>query len=70
MKLNFTKNENSDAQVSVLDGNTTKVFSYTDLIKSLLNKEIVTCDFSADYTEEEKQQVNDLINNIMELSQK
>ncbi|WP_302761342.1 hypothetical protein [Phocaeicola coprocola] len=70
MKLNFTKNENSDAQVSVLDGNTTKVFSYTDLIKSLLNKESVTCDFSADYTEEEKQQVNDLINNIMELSQK
>ncbi len=68
MVLNFTKSENLDAQVCILNGTTQQPFSYTDLIKSLLNNEVVTCEFSENYSLSEMEQIKELINKIIEIS--
>lgn len=64
MILNFTKDENQDSQVNILEGNDFNTFSYTELIKALLNNEKVTCEFAEDYSSDEKEQVKALVDEI------
>ena len=61
MVLNFSKKDNNDIEVNVLDAAVQKPFSYTQIIKAYLNNEDVTTQFSERITEDEKAQINSLI---------
>ena len=64
MVLNFSKTDNNDIEVNVLDAAVQKSFSYTQMIKAYLNNDDVTTQFSERITEDEKAQINSLIDAI------
>lgn len=67
MKLTFDKSANGEISVTVTEGTQTVAFSYISLIKSILNKQDVTCEFTDNIEENEKKQILELvvdINNI------
>lgn len=64
MVLNFSKTDNNDIEVNVLDAAVQKPFSYTQMIKAYLNNDDVTTQFSERITEDEKAQINSLIDAI------
>lgn len=68
MILKFSKNANHDVEVVILKGAENLPFSYTALIKSLLDKEEVKTEFTEEILENERQQIDSLIvdiNNIV-----
>lgn len=68
MILKFSKNVNHDVEVVILKGAESLPFSYTALIKSLLDKEEVKTEFTEEILENERQQIDSLIvdiNNIV-----
>ena len=64
MVLNFSKTDNNDIEVNVLDASAQKPFSYTQMIKAYLNNDDVTTQFSERITDDEKAQINSLIDAI------
>lgn len=64
MILKFSKNEKHDVEVVVLKGAENLPFSYTEMIKSMLNKEEVRTEFTDEIVESERQQIDLLITNI------
>lgn len=64
MILKFSKNEKHDVEVVVLKGAEKLPFSYTEMIKSMLNKEEVRTEFTDEIVESERQQIDLLITNI------
>lgn len=64
MILKFSKNEKHDVEVVVLKGAENLPFSYTEMIKSMLNKEEVRTEFADEIVESERQQIDLLITNI------
>lgn len=68
MNLKFSKNESKDVEVQVQNGTSQQAFSYIEMIKSLLKGENLTTEFSEDMTDEEKRQINELVNKIKSIA--
>lgn len=64
MILKFSKNANHDVEVVILKGAVSLPFSYTTLIKSLLDKEEVKTEFTDEILENERLQIDSLIAGI------
>lgn len=64
MVLKFSKTERNDIEVNVLDDAVQKPFSYTQMIKAYLSNEEVSTQFADGISEEERSQINSLIDTI------
>lgn len=67
MKLIFNKEENNDITVKIQQGTVAIDFTYTEMIKQLLeNNEISDTDFG-NLTEEEQESIRDMLSRISEI---
>lgn len=67
MKLIFKKEENNDITVKIQQGTVAIDFTYTEMIKQLLeNNEISDTDFG-NLTEEEQASIRDMLSRISEI---
>ena len=64
MKLLFKKNEANDVVVTMFMGTAESPFSYIEMIKSLLAREPLDCDFDETISEEEQKQIKDVLGEI------
>lgn len=68
MNLKFSKNASRDIEVLVQDGTEQKPFSYIEMIKSLLDRECLKTEFTVEISEEEKEQIEQLIGRIRQIA--
>lgn len=68
MKLKFDKGANGEISVVINEGTETLDFSYITLIKGLLNKQDVTCEFTGAVEAEEQKQILELMAEINKLA--
>lgn len=68
MKIRFEKKENGEFTASVLTSTGVQDFNYIDMIKALLNKGNVEIEFSNNIDENEKCQINEIIEKIKTLT--
>lgn len=68
MNLKFSKNASRDIEVLVQDGTEQKPFSYIEMIKSLLDRESLKTEFTLEISEEEKEQIEQLIGRIRQIA--
>lgn len=68
MTLKFDKNENGEVTVAVSEGTDVLVFSYIEMIKQLLNKQVPTITFTEKILDEEKAQINELFDKIKKIA--
>lgn len=68
MTLKFDKNENGEVTVVVSEGTDVLVFSYIEMIKQLLNKQVPTITFTDKLLDEEKAQINELFDKIKKIA--
>lgn len=67
MKLIFNKEENNDITVKIQQGTVAIDFTYTEMIKQLLeNNDISDTDFG-NLTEEEQESIRDMLSRISEI---
>lgn len=67
MKLLFTKEENGDIKAQIQQGTIAIDFSYTEMVKQLLdNNEIDDVDF-VDLDEDEKGKINEMLEKIRQV---
>jgi hypothetical protein len=65
MKLVFRKNEEEKTQVLQLVDGQERPFSYSEMVKTLINSEpLATPETSGDFTDEEKKSINSMVNEI------
>lgn len=60
MKLNFTKTETGEVEVTILENGQNKSFSYIEMINSLISGMDIECFFSGQFDEDEKNKINNL----------
>lgn len=64
MKLIFTRTENGDINVLIQKGTTTESFSYLEMLKQLLDNNVIDePDFNG-FEEVEKEKIKELLNKI------
>ncbi len=64
MKLIFTRTENGDINVLIQKGTTTEAFSYLEMLKQLLDNNVIDePDFNG-FEEIEKEKIKELLNKI------
>lgn len=68
MKLKFDKSVNGEISVVINEGTESFDFSYITLIKGMLNKQALSCEFSGTVEEEEQKQILELIADINKLA--
>lgn len=68
MKLKFDKGANGEISVVINEGTETFDFSYITLIKGLLNKQEVSCEFTGAVETEEQKQILELMAEINKLA--
>uniref|UniRef100_UPI003217D2D5 hypothetical protein n=1 Tax=uncultured Draconibacterium sp. TaxID=1573823 RepID=UPI003217D2D5 len=69
MKLFFNKEENNDVTVKIQQGTVPVEFTYTEMVKQLLeNNKIEDSDFN-NLTENEEQSLNEMLGKISEIFQ-
>ncbi|WP_319482877.1 hypothetical protein [uncultured Draconibacterium sp.] len=69
MKLFFNKEENNDVTVKIQQGTVPVEFTYTEMVKQLLeNNKIEDSDFN-NLTEDEEQSLNEMLGKISEIFQ-
>lgn len=67
MKLIFNKEENNDITVKIQQGTVAVDFTYTEMIKQLLeNNDVSDTDFG-NLSEEEQESLKDMLNKISEI---
>ena len=67
MKLIFNKEENNDVTVKIQQGTVAVDFTYTEMIKQLLeNNEVSDTDFG-NLSEEEQESLNEMLSKISEI---
>lgn len=64
MTLKFDRTKDGNISIIVYTGTNSHSFSYTELIGSLMDNEIIETDYSAEITAEEKVQIESLISEI------
>ena len=64
MKLVFKKNEMNDVEVTMFKGTLGIPFSYIEMIKSLMTGESLDRDFDKSITEDEKNQIEEVLKEI------
>lgn len=64
MTLKFDRTKEGDISICVYDGTVSHPFSYTELIKKLMDKEIIETDYSDVIKSDEKDQIEQLISEI------
>lgn len=68
MKLKFDKGTNGEISVVINEGTESFDFSYIALIKGMLNKQELSCEFSGTVEAEEQKQISELIADINRLA--
>lgn len=64
MKLIFKKNEAGDVAVTMFKGTIDAQFSYIEMIKALIAGERIETDFDESISDEEKTQINEVLQEI------
>lgn len=64
MKLIFTKTENGDVNVLIQKGTTTEAFSYLEMLKQLLDNNVIDEPEFNGFEEIEKEKIKELLNKI------
>ena len=68
MNLKFSKNASKDIEVLMQDGAEQMAFSYIEMIKGLLNGKTLSTEFAEGISEDEKKQIDDLIDKIKQIA--